>query len=118
MDIAVHSLEQSSAAHLARVRTSTGVKLPDAVVLELAQSLSASVMTVDDQLARAAQSLGIDVVPSDRKPADTLLPLKAPRFSVPAHELLDALGDLPPLDSNQLRTESDEFFGDHEDRLA
>ena len=61
LGIVVSSLSAADAPHIAHVRAQTKLKLPDAVVLWLAQSLSATLMTVDDRLAKVAQELGIDV---------------------------------------------------------
>ena len=48
--------------HLAQVTAETGLKLPDAVVLWLAISSTADLMTLDDHLASVAQSVGVRVV--------------------------------------------------------
>ena len=54
-------LLSTDAAPLARVRANSGLKLPDAVVLWLAQSTSATLMTLDDRLAKAAERLGVPI---------------------------------------------------------
>jgi len=62
MGIIVSPLLGDDATYLASLRGATGLKMPDAIVLWLAQSSSAKLMTLDDHLARAAMGLGIDVV--------------------------------------------------------
>jgi len=62
MGVVVSPLLVDDARQLARMRTASGLKLPDAVVLWLAQASSAKVMTMDGQLAGTAAALGIDVV--------------------------------------------------------
>lgn len=47
---------------LARLRASTGSKLPDCCVLLAAQQEQASVATFDDRLRRSAQTLGLQVL--------------------------------------------------------
>ena len=54
-------LLSAEAAPLARVRADSGLKLPDAVVLWLAQSSSATLMTLDDRLGKAAARLGVPI---------------------------------------------------------
>lgn len=61
MGIVVSPLLAGDVRHLAQVRAESGLKLPDAVVLWLAQTSSASVMTLDERLAKAAASVGVDV---------------------------------------------------------
>ncbi len=51
-----------SAARLARLRVDTGLKLPDCCVLDAAMMASASLATLDARLARAAASVGVQVV--------------------------------------------------------
>jgi len=64
MGIIVAPLLGDDATYLAGLRGATGLKMPDAIVLWLAQSSAAKLMTLDDHLARAAMGLGIDVVVS------------------------------------------------------
>ena len=61
LGVDVRPLVAADAPHIAHVRAQTKLKLPDAVVLWLAQSLSATLMTLDDRLATVATELGIDV---------------------------------------------------------
>jgi len=62
MGVIVSPLLCDDAAYLAGLRSATGLKMPDAIVLWLAQSASAKLMTLDDHLAKAAMGLGIEVV--------------------------------------------------------
>ena len=62
LGVVVSPLLAEDAPRLAYVRAETRLKLPDAVVLWLAQSLSAKLMTLDDRLAKSATELGIEVV--------------------------------------------------------
>jgi len=62
MGIIVSPLLDPDAKHLSSVRASTGLKLPDAVVLWLAQSSSAKLMTIDEHLVKAAVQVGIEVL--------------------------------------------------------
>ena len=60
--IVVAPVLDDDAPHLARLRAETGLKLPDVVVLWLAQSSSARLMTLDARLAEAADDAGIEAV--------------------------------------------------------
>jgi hypothetical protein len=51
-----------SAARLARLRVDTALNLPDCCVLDAALMASASLATLDARLARAAASVGVQVV--------------------------------------------------------
>jgi len=62
LGVVVSPLLASDASHIAHVRALTKLKLPDAVVLWLAQSSSAKLMTLDDRLAKAATEIGVEVV--------------------------------------------------------
>ena len=64
MGIIVIPLLAQDARHIAQVRAVSGLKLPDAVVLWLAQSSVASVMTMDERLAKAALGMGVPVLPA------------------------------------------------------
>jgi len=61
MGIVVCPLLADDSRHLARMRAESGLKMPDAVVLWLAQSSSASLMTLDQRLAQVAADGGIAV---------------------------------------------------------
>ena len=60
--IIVAPLLSDDASHLASVRAITGLKMPDAVVLWLAQSSACKLATMDHHLATAACQLGVEVV--------------------------------------------------------
>jgi len=62
MGMIVSPVLVDDASHLAQVRAETGLKLPDAVVLWLAISSSAGLMTLDDHLAGVAGSMGVAVL--------------------------------------------------------
>jgi len=62
IEVDVLPLPAPDAAPLARVRASSGLKMPDAVVLHAAQTAHGSVMTFDQDLARAATRLGLTVL--------------------------------------------------------
>ena len=51
-----------TATRLARIRASTGLKMPDCYVLLVAESSDALVATFDIGLARAAQARGLNVI--------------------------------------------------------
>lgn len=48
---------------LAELRVTSGLKLPDCCVLDVAASSQAALATFDDALAKAAQRLGVTVLP-------------------------------------------------------
>ncbi|MCL2654076.1 MAG: PIN domain-containing protein [Propionibacteriaceae bacterium] len=62
MGIIVSPVLGDDASRLAQVRVETGLKLPDAVMLWLAISSSADLLTLDDHLADVAGSVGVTVV--------------------------------------------------------
>ena len=62
MGIIVSPLLAADAPRIAYIRATSGLKLPDAVVLWLAQASAARLMTLDDRLAKAAIAAGIEVV--------------------------------------------------------
>lgn len=62
LGIVVCPLLADDSRHLARLRAESGLKMPDAVVLWLAQSSSASLMTLDRRLAQVATETGLAVV--------------------------------------------------------
>ncbi|MDR1825493.1 MAG: type II toxin-antitoxin system VapC family toxin [Bifidobacteriaceae bacterium] len=62
LGIAIRDIQPEDAAPLARLRASTGLKMPDAVVLHLAIKEGASLLTFDDRLAAAARDYGVKVV--------------------------------------------------------
>jgi len=65
MGIIVSPLLADDSRHLAGIRTASGLKMPDAVVLWLALGASAKLLTFDDHLATAARAVGVEVVPID-----------------------------------------------------
>lgn len=54
---------EDAPSRLARLRAETGVKMPDCCVLMTAEQVTAAVATFDGRLARAARTLGLDVLP-------------------------------------------------------
>jgi predicted nucleic acid-binding protein len=52
-----------SGAELARLRATSGLKLPDCCVLQAAHHAAAKVATFDDRLAGAARARGLEVLP-------------------------------------------------------
>lgn len=58
----VEPFRRASAISVARLRASTGLKLPDACVLSAAVTREASIATFDVRLAREARRLGVDVL--------------------------------------------------------
>jgi len=62
MGIIISPLLADDSRHLAGIRTASGLKMPDAVVLWLALSASAKLLTFDDHLAKAAKTMGVEVV--------------------------------------------------------
>lgn len=59
LGINVEPVASGDAAALAILRATTGLRMPDAVVLLLAQSHSGRIATTDARLASAAESLGL-----------------------------------------------------------
>lgn len=57
----IYPLEPEHASDLAKIRSDTGLKMPDAVVLQLALQLNAELATTDKLLAKVARSLSIGV---------------------------------------------------------
>ncbi|GAC1443335.1 MAG: hypothetical protein NVS3B26_08990 [Mycobacteriales bacterium] len=55
-------LPSGASRRLAQLRVETGLKLPDCCVLLTAQTVSGSLATFDERLARESASRGIDVV--------------------------------------------------------
>jgi predicted nucleic acid-binding protein len=60
--VAELALGTDSAAQLARLRASTGCKLPDCCVLLAAQEYQGRVASFDAALSRAAEALGLELV--------------------------------------------------------
>ena len=58
----VEPLSDTDSVGLAKIRVTSKLKMPDAVVLHLAQSLGARIMTTDDQLIKAANNQKIRVI--------------------------------------------------------
>lgn len=55
---------QHDPLRLARLRATTGLKLPDCCALDAALGHGASLATFDEALAAAARRLGVDVLPA------------------------------------------------------
>lgn len=55
------AIKQDEAVELAHLRVSTGLKMPDAIVLHTALTQSAALATTDKTLATAADRLGVRV---------------------------------------------------------
>jgi len=68
LGIHVSPLSAADAPRIAEIRAATRLKLPDAVVLWLAQSSSAALMTLDDRLAKEATHMGIDCTDPEGHP--------------------------------------------------
>jgi len=62
MGIIISPLLADDSRHLAGIRTATGLKMPDALVLWLALSASAKLLTFDDHLAKTAETMGVEVL--------------------------------------------------------
>jgi len=63
LGIAVTPMPTDAGRRLAKLRAATAAKMPDCCVLLTAQQADASVATFDDRLRRAAEGLGIRVLP-------------------------------------------------------
>lgn len=61
LGLEITPLEESDSSHIARIRASTSLKMPDAVVLGQAIKVSGSVATTDQKLATAANEKGVGV---------------------------------------------------------
>jgi predicted nucleic acid-binding protein len=57
----IYPLEPEYASDLAKIRSDTGLKMPDAVVLQLTLQLGAELATTDKLLAKVAHGLKIGV---------------------------------------------------------
>jgi predicted nucleic acid-binding protein len=56
----------TEAVQLARLRSDTGLRLPDCCVFLVAEAAGASLATFDDRLARVARASGLDVLEGPR----------------------------------------------------
>lgn len=61
LGVTVVPLLRDSAVHLAQVRADSGLRMPDAVVLQAALERDCALATSDDVLAKAAQRAGVSV---------------------------------------------------------
>ena len=61
LEISVSGFDASSASQVAQLRATTGLKTPDAVVLQKALELQAEIATTDQTLAKRARELSIGV---------------------------------------------------------
>ena len=59
LGVLIKPLDAADSEQLALLRSSSGLKMPDVVVLQLAQKTSASVITTDYQVSKIARSLGL-----------------------------------------------------------
>ncbi len=62
LDIEVLPLTNADVAHVARTRVTSGLKLPDAVVLAVASGNGRRILTFDRALAEAARRQGLTVL--------------------------------------------------------
>lgn len=62
LGVAEVPLPAGAARRLAELRAETGLKLPDCCVLLVAQSVTGSLATFDERLARETTSRGIEVI--------------------------------------------------------
>lgn len=61
LGVEVVQIVSSDASSLAQLRAGTGLRMPDVLVLHQAKNLGAAVATTDQQLAKVARDLGIEV---------------------------------------------------------
>ena len=61
LGVQLQPLETHDGAELAKLRVKSGLKMPDAVVLQLALKLKASIATPDKGLAQEARKLSVGV---------------------------------------------------------
>lgn len=61
LGVSIPPIQSSDAEQLAEFRVNSKLKMPDVVVLQLAKSLDAAVITTDRQVGRVAASLDLDV---------------------------------------------------------
>lgn len=61
VDPAILPLEEDDAPRVAEIRASTGLRMPDAVVVHTAEEADAELATTDQRLARAAAQRGLTV---------------------------------------------------------
>lgn len=62
LGIIVSPIVAADAHRLANVRATSGLKMPDAAVLWLAQSSAGQLMTMDEHLAQVAARVGVPVI--------------------------------------------------------
>ena len=61
LGLEITPIEQSDSSQIAKIRASTSLKMPDAVVLSQAIKVSGSIATTDKQLAKVAKDKGLGV---------------------------------------------------------
>ena len=61
LGLEITPIEESDSSQIAKIRASTSLKMPDAVVLSQAIKVSGSVATTDKQLAKVAKDNGLAV---------------------------------------------------------
>jgi predicted nucleic acid-binding protein len=61
LGLEITPIEESDSSQIAKIRASTSLKMPDAVVLSQAIRVSGSIATTDKQLAKVAKDKGLGV---------------------------------------------------------
>jgi predicted nucleic acid-binding protein len=61
LGLEITPIEESDSSAIAKIRASTSLKMPDALVLSQAIKVSGSIATTDQKLARAAKEKGVGV---------------------------------------------------------
>ena len=61
LGLEITPIEESDSSQIAKIRASTSLKMPDAVVLSQAIKVSGSIATADKQLAKVAKDKGLGV---------------------------------------------------------
>jgi predicted nucleic acid-binding protein len=61
LGLEITPIEDSDSSAIAKIRASTSLKMPDALVLSQAIKVSGSIATTDQKLARAAKEKGVGV---------------------------------------------------------
>jgi predicted nucleic acid-binding protein len=61
LDLKIAPIEATDSKHIAKIRATTSLKMPDAVVLSQAIKVAGSIATTDHQLARVAKEKGVGV---------------------------------------------------------
>jgi predicted nucleic acid-binding protein len=61
LGLEITPIEESDSSQIAKIRASTSLKMPDAVVVSQAIKVSGSIATTDKQLAKVAKDKGLGV---------------------------------------------------------